>query len=183
MLLMLERYFLWFILYSAIGWIYESILCSIKERKAVNRGFFHGPYCPIYGWGAILNIIFLGKIKNLILLFFLSVLLTCTLEYVTSYVMEKMFNARWWDYSYQKFNIKGRVCLISGVVFGICSVMLIKIAHPFVAEYTQYIPQAWIHGLVAFLCVIFTVDNIITFRSLIASAKMKAVVKTYKVKN
>ena len=99
----IENIFLWLIIYSVIGWIYESTLCSITERRFVNRGFLNGPYCPIYGFGAILDILILGWIKNPILLFVLSAILTCTLEYITSYLMEKLFHARWWDYSKRKF--------------------------------------------------------------------------------
>ena len=107
-----ETYFLWLMIYSIIGWIYESTLCSITNKKLINRGFLNGPYCPIYGSGAILVILILGRIKNPVLLFFLGALVTCSLEYLTSYVMEKLFHARWWDYSQRKFNINGRVCLI-----------------------------------------------------------------------
>ena len=128
----IENIFLWLIIYSVIGWIYESTLCSITERRFVNRGFLNGPYCPIYGFGAILDILILGWIKNPILLFVLSAILTCTLEYITSYLMEKLFHARWWDYSNRKFNINGRVCLIGAVVFGTLSLILIKLVHPLV---------------------------------------------------
>lgn len=88
-----ETYFLWLMIYSIIGWIYESTLCSITNKKLINRGFLNGPYCPIYGSGAILVILILGRIKNPVLLFFLGALVTCSLEYLTSYVMEKLFHA------------------------------------------------------------------------------------------
>jgi len=104
-MLILETYFFRLMVYSILGWIYESIVCSIQEKKWVNRGFLNGPYCPIYGAGAVLDIIILGNIQNPILLFLLGATLTCTLEYLTSYFMEKIFNARWWDYSDFKFII------------------------------------------------------------------------------
>ena len=96
----IETWFLWLMIYSIIGWVYESTICSIGHRKLINRGFLNGPYCPIYGTGAVL-----------VLLFFAGALVTCSLEYLTSWLMEKLFHARWWDYSKRKFNIGGRVCL------------------------------------------------------------------------
>lgn len=89
--------------YSIVGWVYESLICSVGARHFVNRGFLNGPYCPIYGFGAVFDLILLGKIENPFLLFLLGAIVTCTLEYLTSYGMEKIFHARWWDYS------KGRI--------------------------------------------------------------------------
>lgn len=103
------RVIFYFMIYSVVGWIYETTLCSITDRHFVNRGFLNGPYCPIYGSGALLDVLILGRIENPFLLFILGVLVTCSLEYLTSYVMEKLFKARWWDYSDKKFNIGGRV--------------------------------------------------------------------------
>ncbi|MFA5468990.1 MAG: putative ABC transporter permease, partial [Sphaerochaetaceae bacterium] len=93
----IETYFLWFFFYSVIGWIYETILCSVAQKRFINRGFFNGPYCPIYGFGALLNILLLSEIKNLFLLFLAAFLLTTILEYVSSWGLEKLFHARWWD--------------------------------------------------------------------------------------
>lgn len=101
------RVIFYFMIYSVVGWIYETTLCSITDRHFVNRGFLNGPYCPIYGSGALLDVLILGRIENPFLLFILGVLVTCSLEYLTSYVMEKLFKARWWDYSDKKFNIGG----------------------------------------------------------------------------
>ena len=106
---MLIMYCSWFIIYSVIGWAYESLLCSVIERRLINRGFLNGPYCPIYGFGALLDIICLNSFSDPLEIFFLGALLNCTLEYWTSFFMEKMFNGRWWDYSDKKFNINGRV--------------------------------------------------------------------------
>ncbi len=157
-----ENIFLWLIIYSVIGWIYESTLCSITERRFVNRGFLNGPYCPIYGFGAILDILILGWIENPILLFVLSAILTCTLEYITSYLMEKLFHARWWDYSNRKFNINGRVCLIGAVVFGTLSLILIKLVHPLVLKMIGMMNDTLFHTIVIALAVIFITDNVIT---------------------
>ena len=129
-------------IYSIIGWVYESTICSIGHRKLINRGFLNGPYCPIYGTGAVLVLLVLGRIQNPVLLFFAGALVTCSLEYLTSWLMEKLFHARWWDYSKRKFNIGGRVCLIGAVVFGAFSVVLVLVLHPFVKSLTDRLTDA-----------------------------------------
>lgn len=139
------RVIFYFMIYSVVGWIYETTLCSITDRRFVNRGFLNGPYCPIYGSGALLDVLVLGRIENPFLLFILGVLVTCSLEYLTSYVMEKLFKARWWDYSDKKFNIGGRVCLLGAVVFGLFSVVLIKLLHPAVRSLADMLPDAMLY--------------------------------------
>lgn len=152
----------WLAFYGFIGWVYESILCSVKARKWINRGFLHGPYCPIYGFGAVTVILVLGRISNPVALFFLGALLTCTLEYITSWGMEKLFHARWWDYRYMKFQINGRVCLAGAVIFGAMTVIVIKAVHPFVSEMTARIPFLWLAAIDAVLIVGGAADTVVT---------------------
>ncbi len=158
----LEKLIFWFMLYSITGWVYETVLCSVSERKFINRGFLNGPYCPIYGVGAVLDVLILGRIQNAFLLFILGVLVTCTLEYLTSYVMEKLFHARWWDYSERKFNIAGRVCLQGAIVFGAFSVILIKLIHPLVIRLTETLPGRVLFVVVLVFSAGFLTDLIIT---------------------
>ena len=110
----LVYYFIYFFVFSVVGYICEVTYVYICNKKLVNRGFLHGPYIPIYGNGAIFITLALGQCKNVILVFLGSMLICSILEYVTSYVMEVIFHNRWWDYSKQKFNINGRVCLNYG---------------------------------------------------------------------
>lgn len=158
----MEVYFFWFMVYSIFGWIYESILCSLRERRLINRGFLNGPYCPIYGFGAIIDIFFLGKLENPISIFLLGALLACSLEYFTSWAMEKLFHARWWDYSSRRFNIKGRICLLGAVVFGMFAVVLLKVVHPVVYEYTYRIEKSRLNIISTALFLIFFFDTIYT---------------------
>lgn len=88
----IETWFLWLMIYSIIGWVYESTICSIGHRKLINRGFLNGPYCPIYGTGAVLVLLVLGRIQNPVLLFFAGALVTCSLEYLTSWLTDAAFN-------------------------------------------------------------------------------------------
>ena len=156
------RVIFYFMIYSVVGWIYETTLCSITDRHFVNRGFLNGPYCPIYGSGALLDVLILGRIENPFLLFILGVLVTCSLEYLTSYVMEKLFKARWWDYSDKKFNIGGRVCLLGAVVFGLFSVVLIKLLHPAVRSLADKLPVLVLYIISCVFAVGFIVDLIVT---------------------
>ena len=93
-MLFLEKLFLWFLLYSFCGWVYESILVSCQERRPVNRGFLNGPLCPIYGVGAVSGVVVLGNIRNPLLLFIIGAVGASILEYFTSWAMEKLFHAR-----------------------------------------------------------------------------------------
>ena len=132
MLLQIKLYFLLFIIYSILGWIMEVINAIFTLKRFVNRGFLIGPYCPIYGCGAVLITVLLGRFKsNPIIFFIMSILLCGTLEYLTSYIMEKFFNLRWWDYSEKKFNIDGRVCLETLLPFGILGIVIMYISNPF----------------------------------------------------
>ena len=156
-------------IYSIIGWVYESTICSIGQRKLINRGFLNGPYCPIYGTGAVLVLLVLGRIQNPVLLFFAGAVLTCSLEYLTSWLMEKLFHARWWDYSKRKFNIGGRVCLIGAVVFGAFSVVLILVLHPWVKSLTDPLTDTALTWICAILLVGIVSDLIVTVKGLLGT--------------
>lgn len=154
--------FLWFLLYSCIGWIYETILCSVKERRFINRGFLNGPYCPIYGVGAVVNLLALGRFTNPAVLFFAGAIMDCTLEYITSWGMEKLFHARWWDYSKKFLNINGRVCLLGAVAFGAFSVVLVLFMHPSFEDKLSFITPEARDILFWVLLALFVGDNVYT---------------------
>ena len=119
--------FLLFIIYSFLGWCMEMVVCYFATRKWVNRGFLIGPICPIYGWGCLLIILLLKRyLDDPLVLFVMSMVLCSLLEYYTSYLMEKLFKARWWDYSNKKYNLNGRVCLFNLLIFSIGSFIMIR---------------------------------------------------------
>ena len=126
-------YFLLFFIYSVVGWAIETCYIFLTRDKLVNRGFLIGPYCPIYGAGAIAMIFYLSQYKdNALTVFLLGSLICSVIEYVTSYLMEKIFKARWWDYSRLKFNLNGRICLQNAILFGLLGLVLIYFINPFV---------------------------------------------------
>lgn len=135
-----------------------------KVGKFVNRGFLIGPYCPVYGYGVLLITIFLQKYTNdFPVLFILAFVLCGTLEYFTSYFMEKLFNARWWDYSSKKFNINGRICLETLLPFGIVGSIILKYVNPFYIGLIDKIPDNSFHWVVGILFSIMAIDTIISF--------------------
>lgn len=160
--MLILKYILWLIVYSVAGWVYETVLCSVQEKKFVNRGFLNGPYCPIYGFGAILDILLIGWIANPFLLFFAGMLVTCTLEYFTAWLLEVLFHAKWWDYSYMRFNIKGRVSLLGAVAFASFSVVLILFIHPFVRMQTARLPDPAVLLVTSLLLFLILADTVLT---------------------
>lgn len=139
-------------------------LKSIEAKKFINRGFLIGPYCPIYGYGALAIIILLQKyLPHPVGLFCMAMIICTILEYITSYLMEKLFNARWWDYSSKKFNINGRVCLDTMIPFGILGTLIMYFVNPFFLKILKLIPDKTITILFITLFFIFITDNILSF--------------------
>lgn len=165
---MLEKnffYFLLFIIYSFLGWLMEVIRIHSLSKKWVNRGFLIGPYCPIYGSGCILIILLLESSKNDLLGLFLKAILICSLlEYFTSYLMEKVFNARWWDYSEKPFNINGRICLETMIPFGILGTLMIYVINPFIAGKLELIPKNILIIIAILVFILFLIDFIVSFK-------------------
>ena len=152
-----------FLIYSFIGWIYESVYVSIRKKHFVNRGFLNGPIIPVYGCGATLVFLFLWRFKgNHVLVFLGGMLVTTILEYVTSYFMEKFFHARWWDYSEFKIHIHGRVCLFASVVWGFFSLLVINVIQPFVIHVIDLLKQPYNEYIAYALFTILCLDVIVT---------------------
>ena len=160
--------FLLFIIYSFIGYILEITNCSIRNKKLVlNRGFFLGPYLPIYGISCLLMGSFIIRYKSdLLTVFVMSAFVCTTVEYITSYVLENIFKARWWDYSDRKFNLEGRVCLFNAFLFGIGGLVFTYIINPIVVFFISKLSITLLRIISITLMVIFFTDVIITIRTL-----------------
>lgn len=136
-------YIFYFFFYSFIGWFFESCYCSLRPKKWINRGFMRGPICPIYGTGALVMLITLVPLRSLTdnlyvneaVIFVAGMILCDAVEFMTSLIMEKLFNARWWDYSDKKFNIQGRICLTHTLYWGTCACLFVFVLHPIVDIY------------------------------------------------
>ena len=128
----------WFYIYSFLGWLWETCYVSVRKGKLINRGFINGPLCTIYGCGALaVYLILLPISDNLLLLFVGGVVVATALEYVTAVLMENIFHTSWWDYSDNKFNFQGRICLGCSLGWGVFTVGLFRVLHPVVQEFTE----------------------------------------------
>lgn len=157
-------YFLLFMIYSFCGWALEVFGKLIEKRRFINRGFLIGPYCPIYGYGALAITFLLKRYSDdAITLFIMAILVCGVLEYFTSYFMEKIFKARWWDYSQKRFNINGRVCLDTIIPFGLLGLFITYISNPFFFNILNSLPFIVIAILASVLFIIFIIDNILSF--------------------
>lgn len=159
----IATYFMLFIIYAVAGWICEVTLQLIQKHKLADRGFLIGPYCPIYGCGAVLITLCLTPFKeHPVGLFILAMVLCGSLEYVTSFIMEKAFNARWWDYSEMRFNINGRVCLETLVPFGIAGLLIVYLFNPFLLSIIQSWSEGTLNIISLIIAVVFVTDVIIS---------------------
>lgn len=159
-------YFLCFALYSFVGWAYESIFYTIQQKRFVNSGFLNGFWCPIYGVGAFLISGFLGGIENTLHLFLSGMVLTCALEYAVSWILEKRFEKRWWDYTGWTLNINGRVCLIGGLAFGTFTVLFVKYISPFTTELMLSLNSRTVTMLAVLTAVAMVFDLFLTLKDM-----------------
>ena len=175
-----ELYYLFYMLfiYSIIGWIYESCLISVQEKKLVNRGFLTGPIIPIYGFGAVTVYLVLWDYRsNLLIVFAAGCLLATVLEYITSLLMELAFHTRWWDYSNHPLNINGRISLLVSMFWGLLSVIMVAFMHPAIHYLIGIIPKQFgeIIGYViiplVFTDVVITIISTIELRKVLGRLK------------
>jgi uncharacterized membrane protein len=155
-----------FFLYSLAGWLIEVTLKYIQFHRFINRGFFTGPICPIYGSGALLitlaGIVFPRASDSYGTSFLMSFLLCGTVEYLTSYLMEKRFHARWWDYSQKPMNLHGRVWIGNLVLFGLGGVLIVHLFNPVLYKLFARIPLSVRELLALLLTAIITADFIMS---------------------
>lgn len=155
----IKQLFILFMMYSFIGWIIEMVHQMLRDKKTINRGFLVGPYCPIYGFGAILMIVLLNRyLDEPITLFVMSIVIFSILEYFTSFIMEKLFKARWWDYTKYKFNINGRICLETMVPFGLGGLIAMYIVNPFFTQCLYKTPEVVLTIIYIILAIILIID-------------------------
>lgn len=142
----------------------EVVFIAIQNKRLINRGFLIGPYCPIYGCGALFITIVLGRYSyDPLVLFVMSVVACGILEYITSWAMEVLFKARWWDYSNQKFNLNGRVCLRNLVAFGVLGLVVIYILNPKIIQLLESLSTTTLKKTSLIISIIFIIDSIISF--------------------
>ena len=162
--MILCRYFLCFAVFSFIGWAWESVYYTIQQRRVVNSGFLSTCFCPIYGIGALLDLLVLGRIENIALLFISGMVLTGVLEYFVSWLFEKLFHQRWWDYTNWPLNINGRIGILGAAAFGIFTVALIKYIAPFTMGMLDMMNPITIQVSSIVIAIVMIADTIISVR-------------------
>ena len=146
--------FLYFVIYSFFGWVFEVAYAYSHQGKFVNRGFLHGPFCPVYGFSSVLILIILEPFKDSYgLLFVTSAILISTIEYFTGLVLEKVFNQKWWDYTDDPFNLHGRICLLFSLMWGAACVIVLKVFHPIFTTLLSLISNE----TSVYVCIVFAI--------------------------
>lgn len=175
------NYIILFFIYSILGWLIEVIDVLIIDHKFTNRGFLLGPYCPIYGIGCLLIIYFLNdSVNDPLSLFLKAIIISSILEYFTSYLMEKIFKTRWWDYSKRKFNINGRICLETMIPFGILGCLVMYFINSFFASILSLFHENILNIIGFILIFIITVDFTISFKVIF---NIREVIKSVAIDN
>ncbi len=166
---MIDNLIITFFVFSFLGYIAEVVYCSVGNRRFVNRGFLYGPYLPIYGFGALIVTIFLDPLSAYpVLVFLLAFVLTSALEYFTSWLLEKFFSVKLWDYSKHKVNINGRVCLLNSTLFGLLGLAAEYLIQPHLHDLLAMIPVTIKHYAAILIAVVFASDTVLSI------TKMKA---------
>lgn len=166
--------FLIFIMFSFIGWVSEVIYVGVTSaHKFVNRGFLHGPLCPVYGFGGVVILMLPSSLyKTWIPLFFASMILCTIVEYFVSWLMEKLFHTRWWDYSHYKIQLNGRICLLNSVLFGFLGVAVIHFVYPLILNLLDLLGQFVINVTGEAIFVALMIDLSLTVYKLINFSKV-----------
>lgn len=154
-------WFLYFVIYSFLGWICEVIYCSIPAKKFINRGFLKGPICPVYGFGAVFVIYIMTSlnIKSPVLIFIFGGIIASVIEFMADLMLEYVFHTRLWDYSNRKFNIKGRVCLLNSTLFSILSLVLMSFIHPIIMSYIKMLSNKALI-IIVIICMLLLITDI-----------------------
>lgn len=149
-------YFCW---WSIFGWFLEVVVRTLETGGFENRGFLNGPFCPIYGFGVTIITHILEPIQeNFLLLYIASSVICTSFELFVGVLMEKIFNTKWWDYSHEKFNYKGFICLRIALLWGVGSVLVIRIVHPLILKAIQYIPYTAGNIIAGFILLVILID-------------------------
>lgn len=159
------QWLLFFFIYCFFGWVWETLYVSIGQGKWVNRGFMHGPFLPIYGVGCTAMVFITIPIKgNMLFEFVVGMIGATVMEYYTGVVMEKIFHLRYWDYSNQKFNLNGYICLKSSICWGVFAILVPEVLHMKVESFVFSIPETALEIIVVVLTGYIAADFAESFR-------------------
>ncbi len=156
-----------FFIYSFAGWCMEVILKYRQYHRFINRGFLTGPLCPIYGCGAVLITVVVGSLASvesgLVMTFALSFVICGVVEYFTGLILEKIFHARWWDYSQKPMNLHGRVWIGNLLLFGVAGVGIMHILNPVLYKFLGLFSLRTREVVMTILLVILAADFVVSY--------------------
>ena len=162
----LSQWILFFYIYCFLGWVWESAYVSVCRRKLVNRGFLKGPFLPIYGSGAICILVVTIPVRgNIPAMCIVGMVSATVLEYVTGYVMERLFGVRYWDYSDKFLNLQGYVCLMSTLCWGVMTVLVVDVLHVRIEELVLAVEERYVQLIVLVMTPVLTVDFVTSFNA------------------
>lgn len=159
--------FLYFVIYAFLGWILETVYCSVRERRFVARGFLYGPVCPIYGVGVLMMLCWFAPFTGQPLLFYvIATVCMSAWEYLVAWILETTTHIKYWDYSDRKFNLHGRICLSISLTWGVLAYLVIFWIHPVVAGLVERLSTFTICVADVVLLVLLVSDAAATIREL-----------------
>ena len=160
-----NSWLVYFYFYSIFGWLFESGNVSIRQKKWVNRGFMKGPWLPLYGSGAVVILVAtLPFAQYPVAVFFAGAVAATVLEYFTGVAMLELFKVRYWDYSYRKIQFQGHICLVSTIVWGLLSLLMVYIIHPWVAHLVGAVNVEVVNVVTFIITLLITYDFTNAFR-------------------
>ena len=174
----------WFMAFSLLGWVYETIYCTIKEQSWQNRGFLYGPICPIYGAGAMAAILTCSLLNQAGIqlewwhVFLITCLGSMPLEYGTHWALEAIFDAYWWDYSNMPLNLNGRICLPASLLFGAGGLLVYFVLFPFAQSVNAHIPSMAMDIMALVFVALLSVDATLTVSALTQFAQAAKRIET-----
>lgn len=165
--------FLYFIVYSFLGWCMETVLCSVVERRPVSRGFLYGPICPIYGIGVLMMVCWFQPFMDRPVLFYLvATVCMSAWEYFVGWFLETTTHIKYWDYSDKPFNLQGRICLQICLAWGLLSFLVLYFIQPRVAALVAQVPSLLRYVLCGFFLGMLTSDAAATIYQLAKTAQL-----------
>lgn len=160
------QWLFFFYMYCFFGWCFESAWVSFKSKKLVNRGFMRGPFLPLYGSGAIMMLVVSMPFRdNVVLTYFAGVIGATVLEYITGVTMEALFKVRYWDYSNQRFNFQGHICLSSSIAWGFLTILMTRVVHQPIERVVMALPQKPLAYVTAMVTIYIVIDFTLSFKA------------------
>lgn len=175
----ISKWILYFFIYSIGGYILEVIWCSLRQKKLVGRGMLFGPWCPIYGFGSILLVATMWPFRDNVVLVYLAAMLICSsIEYFASYLLEKLFKLKLWDYTdSDEYNLNGRICARNSFAFGFGGCVIIYVLQPMVNNFMAWLSPAAVPIIAFSGLAIMLIDTFFAWKVALEGKKRQGVIR------